>query len=60
MLMILIHNEISKAVRNKLPYFGLFAAALISLITYVVVQHESTSVINGWGYVGLSMMLVFT
>jgi ABC-type transport system involved in multi-copper enzyme maturation permease subunit len=60
MLLTLVQNEISKALRSKLPYFGLCATALISFMTYIVAQHDSAGVINGWGYVGLSMMLVFT
>jgi ABC-type transport system involved in multi-copper enzyme maturation permease subunit len=57
----LLRNEIAKAVRCKLPYFGLFGAALISVITYVVADEISTAdTANAWGYVTLSMQLVFT
>ena len=57
----LLRNEIAKAVRCKLPYFGLFGAALISVITYVVADEISTAdTANAWGYVILSMQLVFT
>jgi hypothetical protein len=57
----LLRNEIAKAVRCKLPYFGLFGAALICVLTYVVADEISTADTgNAWGYVTLSMQLVFT
>ena len=57
----LLRNEIAKAVRCKLPYFGLFGAALICVLTYVVADELSTADTgNAWGYVTLSMQLVFT
>ena len=57
----LLRNEIAKAVRCKLPYFGLFAAALISVLTFVVADELSaTGTGNAWGYVTLSMQIVFT
>lgn len=57
----LLRNEITKAVRRKLPYFGLFIAGLTCVITYVVAEEISTAdTANAWGYVTLSMQLVFT
>lgn len=57
----LLRNEIAKAVRCKLPYFGLFGAGLISVITFVVAdEFSSANTNNAWGYVTLSMQLVFT
>lgn len=57
----LLRNEIAKAVRCKLPYFGLFAAGLICVITYIVADEISTADTgNAWGYVTLSMQFVFT
>jgi ABC-type transport system involved in multi-copper enzyme maturation permease subunit len=57
----LLRNEIAKAVRCKLPYFGLFGAALICVLTYVVADDLGTGdAANAWGYVTLSMQIVFT
>lgn len=56
----LFRNEIIKAVRRKLPYFGLFGVALICILVSVVVdQFDQNNETNGWGYVTLSMQLVF-
>jgi ABC-type transport system involved in multi-copper enzyme maturation permease subunit len=47
--------------RCKLPYFGLFAAVLISVLTFVVADELSAADSgNAWGYVTLSMQIVFT
>ena len=57
----LLRNEMVKAVRCKLPYFGLFGAALLCVIIFVVADElSSSSANNAWGYVTLSMQLVFT
>jgi ABC-type transport system involved in multi-copper enzyme maturation permease subunit len=56
----LLRNEIVKAARRKLPYFGLLMAGLICLLSYVVVgENGAGSAANAWGYVDLSMQLVF-
>ncbi len=57
----LLRNEIAKAIRRKLPYFGLLMGALICVLTYVVAdQVGKTNTANAWGYTALSMQLVFT
>jgi ABC-type transport system involved in multi-copper enzyme maturation permease subunit len=57
----LLRNEITKAARRKLPYFGLLAAGLLCVVIYFVAgQLSSTATVNAWGYVGFSMQLVFT
>ena len=57
----LLRNEIAKTVRCKLPYFGLFSAGLICALTFVVAEDLGAgSTANAWGYVTLSMQLVFT
>ena len=56
----LLRNEISKALRRKLPYFGLFAVVVLSLVIYVAADQLSPAAsANAWGYVALSMQLVF-
>ncbi len=60
-LLPLFKNEVAKAVRRKLPFFGLFAIALVCVIIYFVAgELNNASTANGWGYVGFSMQLVFT
>lgn len=60
-LLPLLQNEIAKALRRKLPYFGLFAVSLIGLLVYVVIdQLNDSDITNAWGYVTLSMQMVFT
>ena len=57
----LLHNEWTKAVRRKLPFFGFFAVGLVCVIVYFVGgQLNSAASANAWGYVGFSMQLVFT
>ena len=56
-----LENEVAKAVRSKLAWFGLGTIAFICCLVSVVatdVSHGSLS--NGWGYVSLSMQLAFT
>jgi ABC-type transport system involved in multi-copper enzyme maturation permease subunit len=57
----LLRNEAAKAVRRKLPYFGIFAVGLGCVITYFVTGPiTNTATTNAWGYVGFSMQLVWT
>jgi len=59
-LLPLLRNEIAKALRRKLPYFGLLMGALICVLTYVAMAEiGSADTANAWGYVALSMQLVF-
>jgi ABC-type transport system involved in multi-copper enzyme maturation permease subunit len=56
----LLKNEIAKAVRRKLPYFGILAVGLICVIVYFIAgQLSNAATSNAWGYVGFSMQLVF-
>jgi len=55
----LLRNEVEKAARRKLPYFGIFAEAVLCVIIYFIAGHVSNmAAANGWGYVGFSMQLV--
>jgi len=57
----LLYNEITKASRTKLPYFGIIAAAIICVLTFVVTKAiASQETLNGWGYASLSMQWVFS
>jgi ABC-2 type transport system permease protein len=57
----LLRNELAKALRRKLPYFGLFAIGLGCVIIYFVAgQLSSAAGANAWGYLAFSMQLVFT
>jgi ABC-type transport system involved in multi-copper enzyme maturation permease subunit len=57
----LLRNEISKAMRRKLPYFGVFATGLLCWLIYLSADRLSNAAsANAWGYVGFSMQLVFT
>ena len=57
----LLRNEITKALRRKLPYFGILAVALVCVVSFFVSGQISTAAgANGWGYVAFSMQLVFT
>jgi len=59
-LLPLLRNEIGKTIRRKLPYFGLFIGGLICVLVYVATaQAGSADTANAWGYVALSMQLVF-
>jgi len=58
--LLLLRNEISKALRRKLPYFGLFAVTVLCLVIYAAAdQLSQASSANAWGYVAFSMLLVF-
>jgi ABC-2 type transport system permease protein len=57
----LLRNEITKAARRKLPYFGLFALGLGCVIIYFVLGKASgAATANAWGYVAFSMQLIFS
>jgi ABC-type transport system involved in multi-copper enzyme maturation permease subunit len=57
----LLRNEVAKAARRKLPYFGMLAVGLLSVIIYFVAgQLSNAATANAWGYVGFSMQLVST
>jgi ABC-type transport system involved in multi-copper enzyme maturation permease subunit len=57
----LLRNEIAKAARRKLTYFGIFIVGLLSSLVYVIAdQLSSAATANAWGYVAFSMQLVFT
>src|ERR1041385_3535516 len=57
----LFRNELTKALRRKLPYFGVLAAGLVCVITFYVHERLSTaSGANAWGYLAFSMQLAFT
>jgi ABC-2 type transport system permease protein len=56
----LLRNEITKASRRKLPYFGIIAIGVLCVAVYFVAAGASSSArVNAWGYVGFSMQLVF-
>jgi len=57
----LLRNEIAKAARRRLPYFGIFAVGLVCVIIYFVAgQINNSATANAWAYLGFSMQLVFT
>jgi ABC-type transport system involved in multi-copper enzyme maturation permease subunit len=55
----LLRNELVKAARRKLPYFGFLAVGLLSLLIYFIAGKASNAS-NAWGYIGFSMQLTFT
>src|SRR5688572_21821346 len=60
-LLPLLRNEIAKAARRKLPYFGILVVGLLCLIIYLVAgQLSNAATANAWGYVGFSMQLLFS
>jgi ABC-type transport system involved in multi-copper enzyme maturation permease subunit len=59
-LLPLLQNEVAKAVRRKLPAFGIFAVGLVCGIVYFIAGQVSDSAANAWGYVSFSMQLVFS
>ena len=61
MVIPLLRNEIAKATRTKLPYFGFLAVSLVCLLTLFITKEAGNAEgHNAWGYVSLSMQLVFT
>jgi len=57
----LLRNELAKAARRKLPYFGFFAVALVCVIVFFIGgQLSNAAAANAWGYVGFSMQMIFT
>lgn len=61
MVLPLLRNEISKASRTKLPYFGIIGAVIVCVLAFAVTKEVGTGqTVNGWGYVTLSMQFVFS
>jgi ABC-type transport system involved in multi-copper enzyme maturation permease subunit len=57
----LLRNEIIKASRRRLPYFGVLVVAVLSVIIYAVAgQLSNAATANAWGYIAFSMQLIFT
>ena len=57
----LLRNEFAKAVRRKLPYFGIAVVGVVCLLTYSVAGHiNNAASANAWGYVAFSMQIVFS
>ena len=57
----LLRNEVTKAARRKLTYFGLFMVGLLCAIIYFIGgQLSDAATANAWGYVAFSMQMVFT
>lgn len=59
-LLPLLRNELVKALRRKLPLFGLLAVGLLCVVVYFVGgQLSGAANANAWGYVAFSMQVVF-
>ena len=57
----LLRNEVTKAARRKLSWFGIFAMGLACVIVFFIAgQLSSAATTNAWGYVGFSMQVVST
>ncbi|MHC4756501.1 MAG: ABC transporter permease [Planctomycetota bacterium] len=59
MIVRVFRNELSKHWRTKLPYFGIVASGLVCLLAFAVMARQG-DVGNGWGYVSMSMQMVFS
>ncbi len=56
----LLRNEVTKAMRRKLPYFGIVALGLLAVVIYFVAGRLSNAAqANAWGYVAFSMQCIF-
>ena len=61
MVIPLLHNEIAKAARTKLPYFGFLVISILCILIFIVTGSAlDGETLNAWGYTSLSMQLVFT
>jgi ABC-2 type transport system permease protein len=57
----LLRNEITKAARRRMPYFGILCIGLLCLVIYAAAGRlNSSATVNAWGYLAFSMQLVFT
>src|ERR1044071_7165282 len=57
----LLRNEVTKALHRKLPYFGILAVGLVSVVTYFVAGRLSSAAnANAWGYVAFGMQIMFS
>jgi ABC-type transport system involved in multi-copper enzyme maturation permease subunit len=61
MIIPLLRNEIAKAARTKLPYFGFIVTSILCVLIFIVTGSTfGGETLNAWGYTCLSMQLVFT
>jgi ABC-type transport system involved in multi-copper enzyme maturation permease subunit len=56
----LLRNEITKAARRRLPYFGIACTGLLCVVIFLAAGRLSATTSNAWGYLAFSMQLVFT
>jgi ABC-2 type transport system permease protein len=57
---LLLRNEVAKAARRKLSYFGILAVGLACVVAYFFAgQLSNAATANAWGYVSFSMQVVF-
>jgi ABC-2 type transport system permease protein len=57
----LLRNEITKAARRRLPFFGILCVGALCLVIHLAAGGlRNGANANGWGYVAFSMQLVFT
>jgi ABC-2 type transport system permease protein len=57
----LLRNEVTKAARRKLSWFGVFMVGLACVIVHFIAgQLSDAATANAWGYVAFSMQMVFT
>lgn len=61
MIIPLLRNEVAKATRTKLPYFGFLVISILCILIFIVTGASlDGDSLNAWGYTCLSMQLVFT
>ncbi len=60
MVVPLLRNEIAKALRTKLPYFGIASTALICILSFVATRETGGGeAVNAWGFVAFAMQAAF-
>jgi ABC-type transport system involved in multi-copper enzyme maturation permease subunit len=59
-LLPLLRNEVVKAARRKLPWFGFLCAILLSLIVHAMSGALTSTTANGWTYTAFSMQIMFS
>lgn len=60
MILKLLRNDVSRALRTRVPYFGIAAVSLVCVIIFIFTSSlRNSQAVNAWGFLGFSLQGAF-